>query len=236
MICLEKCSDTLDSLLEAGELEHEKYASVLFQIVIILLVYQKVFNFTHNDLHTNNVMYVNTEQEYLYYIVNGVSYKVPTFGRIFKLIDFGRSIYKYKGHTFCSDSFAYGGDANTQYNCEPFMNNNKPRLLPNMSFDLCRLGCSIYDFLDDDDESQKDELFNTVERWCNDDTGKSVLYKKSGQERYAGFRLYRMIARTVHNHTPEEQLKQPFFKQFVIESNTIDSNIVMDIDSFPVLF
>ena len=233
MICLEKCTNTLDSLLEAGELEHDKYTSVLFQIVIMLLVYQKVFNFTHNDLHTNNIMYVNTEQEYLYYIVNGISYKVPTFGRIYKLIDFGRSIYKYNGHTFCSDSFAYGGDANTQYNCEPFMNNNKPRLLPNMSFDLTRLGCSIFDFLDDE-ESQKDELFNIISEWCNDDDGNSVLYKKNGRERYAGFKLYRMIARTVHNHTPEDQLKLPYFKQFIC--STIEpNNIIMNVDSYPIL-
>jgi len=234
MICLEKCSETFDSLLESGELEHDKYASILFQVVIMLLVYQKVFNFTHNDLHTNNIMFVNTELEYLYYIVNGISYKVPTFGRIFKLIDFGRSIYKYNGHTFCSDSFAYGGDANSQYNCEPFMNNNKPRLLPNMSFDLCRLGCSIYDFLDED-ESPKNEPFNTVSRWCNDDTGKSVLYKKNGRERYSGFRLYKMIARTVHNHTPEEQLNFPFFKQFVCNEIINPDTTVMDVDSYPCL-
>ena len=28
----------------------------------------------------------------------------------------------------CSDSFAKDGDASTQYNCEPFMNENRPRL------------------------------------------------------------------------------------------------------------
>ena len=235
MICLEQCENTLDSLLEDGELEHDKYASILFQIVITLLVYQKVFKFTHNDLHTNNIMFIKTEQEFLYYIVNGKSYKVPTYGYIFKLIDFGRSIYKYNSKIFCSDSFEKGGDGHTQYNCEPFMNNNKPRLEPNMSFDLCRLGCSIFDFIDDEDEeSIKDDFFKTIERWCNDDSGDSVLYKKNGKERYAGFKLYRMISRTVHNHTPEEQLKLPFFKQF--ESILDDSNTnVMNIDSFPIL-
>jgi hypothetical protein len=130
------------------------------------------------------------------------------------------------------------------------MNRNKPRLEPNPSFDLCRLACSIYDFLIDEKEDQEyqdekqnndekkdfDDLFNLISELCNDDDGNSVLYKKNGQERYAGFKLYRMIARTVHKHTPEDQLKLPYFKQFEIESNTIDStNIVMNIDDFPAL-
>ena len=68
----------------------------------------------------------------------------------FKLIDFGRSIYKYDKHVFCSDSFQPGADAATQYNTEPYFNEKKPRLDPNFSFDLCRLGCSIYDYLVED--------------------------------------------------------------------------------------
>ena len=35
---------------------------------------------------------------------------------------------------------------------------------------------------------------------------KNILYKKNGEERYPDFKLYKMIARTVHNHTPEAQL------------------------------
>ena len=42
------------------------------------------------------------------------------------------------------------GDAATQYNCEPYFNDKKPRLEPNFSFDLCRLGCSIFDYFIDD--------------------------------------------------------------------------------------
>ena len=68
---------------------------------------------------------------------------------LFKIIDFGRAIYKYNGKTFCSDSFQTGGDAATQYNTEPYFNEKKPRLEPNFSFDLCRLACSIFDYIVD---------------------------------------------------------------------------------------
>ena len=38
------------------------------------------------------------------------------------------------------------------------MNNDKPRIEPNFSFDLCRLACSIHDeVIDSDDEGDSDE-------------------------------------------------------------------------------
>ena len=183
MICIEKCKDTLDSLFENEKMDDQNGSSALFQVIMSLIAYQKAFSFTHNDLHTNNVMYSETNEEFLYYKYNRKIYKVPTYGKIFKLIDFGRSIYKFKGKIFCSDSFAPGGDAATQYNCEPYLNENKPVIEPNFSFDLCRLGCSIYDFIiDDEEEAEMNELQKTIYRWCLDDSNLSILYKKNGNE------------------------------------------------------
>ena len=48
---------------------------------MILITYEKVFDFTHNDLHTNNIMYVKTDKKFLNYCYNGVYYRVPTFGK-----------------------------------------------------------------------------------------------------------------------------------------------------------
>ena len=235
MICLEKCEGTMDELFSNKKLNDKTSASALFQIIMILLTYQKVFKFTHNDLHTNNIMYVSTNTEFLYYKYCNKQYRVPTYGKIFKLIDFGRSIYKYQGKTFCSDSFAPGGDASTQYNFEPFFNEKKPRLDPNYSFDLCRLGTSIYDFIIDDDEvlEKMNDLQKTIYRWCLDDNGKNVLYMKNGEERYPNFKLYKMIARTVHNHTPEAQLEFPFFKQFLETGKKKAHLTEMNIDTLP---
>ena len=237
MICLEKCDGTLDELFIQNQINEETGASALFQVVMTLLAYQKAFKFTHNDLHTNNIMYSKTDVEYLHYKFAGKMYRVPTYGRIFKLIDFGRSIYQFQEHSFCSDSFAPGGDAATQYNIEPFMNHKKPRLEPNYSFDLCRLGSSMFDFIMDVDLPTKhmDQLQQTVHRWCLDDHGKNVLYKKSGEERYPNFKLYKMIARTVHNHTPEAQLEFPFFKQFLVKLSKGELPPgTMDLDELPV--
>lgn len=240
MICMEKCDGTLDDLFMNDEIDVKTAASCLFQIIMALIVFQKAFHFTHNDLHTNNIMYVKTDVEYVYYCFQSTYYRVPTYGRIFKIIDFGRSIYTFQGKTFCSDSFDYSGDAYSQYNCEPYINNNKPRIDPNPSFDLCRLGCSIYDFIMDDDETVDDELRETIVRWCSDDNGKNILYKRNGDERYPGFKLYKMIARNVHRHSPQEQLKFPYFSQFEIPAKKMkkyDVNVIkqngINVDDIP---
>jgi hypothetical protein len=232
IICLEKCHGTLDELFENQKFDLSSIASALFQIIMTLIIYQKAYQFTHNDLHTNNIMYIETEEEYICYKYKNKYYKVPTYGRIYKIIDFGRSIYKYQGNIFCSDSFSPSGDANTQYNTEPYYDESRPRIDPNYSFDLCRLGCSIYDFIMEiNDEHNKefkpDLLQETIIRWVRDDNGKNVLYMRNGSERYEDFKLYKMIARTVHQHKPEAQLEYEFFNQFETDEK-IESCINID--------
>jgi len=238
VIGMEYCESTFDDLILSDELKDEnEWFSVFMQIIMILITYQKTFAFTHNDLHTNNVMYNTTDKKYLYYCYKKKYYKVPTFGRIFKIIDFGRSIYKYNGKIFCSDSFQNGGDAATQYNTEPYFNDKKPRLDPNYSFDLCRLACSIFDYLVDDLDEVKvlekcDPIKRLVTEWCLDDKGINLLYKNNGVDRYPDFKLYKMIARCVHRHTPQAQLERPEFKSFEYTKKDIPTEII-DIDSFP---
>lgn len=239
VICMENCEKTFDELIVTNELNMEEWHSAFMQIIMILITYQKCFNFTHNDLHTNNVMYVETNKKFLYYCYKKKYYKVPTFGRIFKIIDFGRSIYKFNGNIFCSDSFNIGGDAATQYNTEPYFNEKKPRLEPNFSFDLCRLACSIYDYVIDETDDTKDisNLKDPIKRlileWCLDDKGINMLYKNNGDDRYPDFKLYKMISRCVHNHTPVAQLERPEFKKFSNFKGDISNEQVIDIDKIP---
>ena len=235
VIMLEKCKGTLDELFVKGEIQDENIANaILMQIIMTLLAYQKAYHFTHNDLHTNNIMWNETDEPYIYYKFSGKIYRVPTFGKIFKIIDFGRSIYKFGGKTFCSDSFAPEGDASSQYNCEPYFNEKKARLEPNFSFDLCRLGTSLYDFIFDEDgepdKKKMDSFQRTVYRWCTDDNGCNVLYKKNGEERYPGFKLYKMISRLVHKHTPESQLELKPFSEYVWNKKS-NKEYIIDIDS-----
>jgi hypothetical protein len=222
VIVTEACCDTLDSLLcvEGRFMTETQWFSMMMQVVMILLTYQTAFAFTHNDLHTNNVMYSETDEAYLYYTYQGKHYKVPTFGKVFKIIDFGRSIYTLGGKRVCADSYAPGGDSDTQYNTEPYFSDKRERVDPNFSFDLCFLGRCLLDFSVDNfvQLANHPEEATTLQRvlleWCQDDRGVNIAYKRTGEQRYPGFKLYKMIARHVHHHTPAKQLERREFDQF----------------------
>jgi hypothetical protein len=241
VICLEKCENTLDFLMENDLIDNNEWISCLFQVIIILSVYQKTFAFTHNDLHTNNIMYIPTDKQFLHYLFNGVYYKVPTYGKLYKIIDYGRAIYKYNGKIMCSDSFHPKGDAASQYNCEPYFDSNKPRLEPNPSFDLCRLACCIFDFfIEDVTETKqiikKNKIAALIYSWLLDDKGRNILYKNDGEERYPEFKLYKMIARSIHNAIPQDQLSNDIFKKFITSKKSINKKTkIINLDLIPNL-
>jgi len=241
-ILLEQCEDTLDSLMESESLTDEEWISALFQVVVILYTYQHCFDMTHNDLHTNNIMFITTEKKFLYYYIEGSYYKIPTFGRIYKIIDFGRAIYRFNKELMCSDSYGPKEDAYGQYNCEPFLNKKVPKLEPNRSFDLCRLACSIFDyFIEDMDEvenmKKESRVFNIINEWLRDDKGRNILYKKTGEERYHDFKLYKMIARTVHSHTPKAQFEKNIFSSYKIPKRKLNKHAkIMNIDKLPIYY
>lgn len=239
VIAMECCDDTFDNLIITNDLTNEEWIAALMQIIMILITYQRVFSFTHNDLHTNNIMYNETDEKYIYYLYKKQYYKVPTFGRVFKIIDYGRSIYKCNGQIFCSDSFKSSNDASTQYNTEPYFNGSKSRLDPNYSFDLCRLACSMFDFVVDNlddikDVSKCEAHVRIIIEWCLDDNNINMLYKTNGAERYPGFKLYKMIARCVHKHLPKAQLDRPEFAKFLVsKSNVKRGASLINIDDMP---
>ena len=241
VVVIEKCENTLDKLLDEGDIKVEELESAIFQIITSLYVYQKKYNFTHNDLHTNNVMYSHTDKEYLIYKIKDKLYKIPTFGKVYKIIDFGRSIYTYNDQLLCSDSFSKNGTAHTQYNFKPYYNEKKPIVEPNESFDLCRLACSIFDFICDDINNINEyrsaaPIYDLIFSWLYDDNGENVLYKSNGDDKYPGFKLYKMISRIVHKHIPEEQYNHKSMKKHIISELNFelcvkeDKHHYMDID------
>ena len=253
LICMEHCENTFDSLIE-NELGKDEWVSALFQIIMILIIYQKSFWFTHNDLHSNNIMYQETTKKFMHYKYNDTFYKIPTHGRIYKIIDFGRSIYKFKKYLYCPDAYKKGEDAASQYNFGIYYEKKKKEIMPNFSFDLCRLACSVFDniftFNMSDEYSQKyidskckkDEVANLINEWCKDDKGRNVLYTSDGEERYPDFKLYKMISRSVNNCLPEKQLEKSIFSKFIvskkmIRNNLRDKNVLyLDIDVIPKMY
>ena len=203
---MEKCDGTLYELM-CKEQDTEKHLAWLTQVMFALAYAQRNFGFVHNDLHSNNVMYVPTEKEYFYYNLAGVLYKVPTYGYLIKIIDFERGLTSIRltgmkdSKFFMSDHFSVNDEAGGQYNYQPFYVAKYPEVKPNPSFDLVRLATSLFwDFFPngpDCEEYSKNQLFQFFKKWLTFEDGTSVLFGKEDprHDRYHGFTLYKAIAR-----------------------------------------
>lgn len=258
MILTEKNVSTLDDLLtnyeEVGaepgnQLWEEKWSAWLFQVISALCVAQTLYGFTHNDLHSNNIVWSETNELYLFYKMNdGTLFKVPTYGKLFKIIDFGRSIFSINDTPFISDDFDEGNDAATQYNFPPLSNNSdKPIVYPNPSFDLARLSISIFETIfptKPEDKKNghvlsteenrivketKSDLFNILWTWLLDNEGNNILWDGENNERFPDFELYVHISEKCRNAIPKDQLYKKPFSKFMIKSLPKDVNKVYNL-------
>jgi hypothetical protein len=161
-IFMEKCDKTLGEVLE-GDYTDREIKSILFQTIFGLAFLQKHFNFTHNDLHINNVMVTKTDKKFFVYRANKICYRVPTCGYIAKIIDFGRAIYTFRDRVYFNDVFSKYGEAEGQYSYpkatvpyykSPFVEKDEKGepikeeiIKPNPNFDVTRLATTVMDDL-----------------------------------------------------------------------------------------
>jgi hypothetical protein len=237
---MEKCEGTLFELMKQNDVK-EKHLAWLSQVTFALAYAQRNFGFVHNDLHSNNVMYVKTEKEHLYYNFSGVTYRVPTFGYVIKLIDFERAVCSIKlvgmkeAKFFMSDHFSVNDEAGGQYNYSPFYIPKYPEIKPNPSFDLVRLATSLFwDFYPEGPnhiEYDTDPVFRRLKKWLTIDDGSSILFGKEDprHDRYHGFTLYKAIARYCRDTAvPKKEIVslQPFYAVTTVPAG--ESVLVID--------
>lgn len=109
---------TLGSLIKEGffaavpgglptrPLDYRKAMALAAQVVFGLAAAQATYGIVHNDFHNDNIAYENVPDDVILYYkaeasdgVDGPSggaryYAVPTFGKIYKMIDFGRATFR----------------------------------------------------------------------------------------------------------------------------------------------
>ena len=202
---MEKCEGTIFELMMMNP-DSEKHIAWITQLMFALAFAQKLIGLTHNDLHANNIMYIKTDKEFLYYNSGGTLYKVPTFGYIIKIIDFERGIFSLKltgmkePKLFISDHFELHEEAGGQYNYGDSYNSKYPEIKPNASFDLCRFATSVFwDLFPEGPthlEYKENLIFKLFMKWLNIND-KSILFSEKDErhDRFHGFHLYKAIAR-----------------------------------------
>ena len=81
---------------------------------------------------------------------------------------------------------------------------------------------------------KKEPLAKLIVEWVTDDQNRNILYKTNGEERYPDFKLYKMIARNVHNHTPHAQLSKPIFADYEFPKKKVKTtHRILNIDKMP---
>ena len=208
ILAMESLHYTLTNLVKKG-INAEEWKSILFEICFGLAVAQKHFSFIHNDLHSDNIMFKTTKLEDKFYEYKNKYYKVPTYGRETKIIDFARGIIQVGGKTYFSDVFKNEGDAGGQYKYLDKKKNKKY----NFHFDLARLASTITEFLEG--EYKLKEVMLLVKSWCLNKNGESFLTMDDD------FSLYVKIAETANNALPKEQLQHRIFQTFIIDKTQI---------------
>ena len=252
LILTEQNEGTMDMLFENSKIVGARigtndwethWSAWLFQVIAGLSCIQTLLGFTHNDLHTNNIVWSTISDEYIYYKTRaGSIFKVPTFGKIFRIIDFGRSIFTINEQMYISDDFKVGADAEGQYEFVPLVQKVKKEVLPNPSFDLCRLAVSIIDGIFPKTPEKKSNgsilskerglvihetesaLYNMIWMWMIDDDGRNIYINPDGSERFPTFDLYKHIASSNHKAIPSQQIMNVVFDTFQISESMIPAD------------
>jgi len=211
LIFMEKLEYTLDDLIDNEFICDTEWKSILFQICFGLSVAQKNYNFVHNDLHSQNIMFVSTKEEFLYYQFNSKFFKIPTFGKITKIIDFGRATFIFNNDIYFSNVFDEDGDAEGQYDYPNDNNYKNCRTKPNPSFDLSRLSSTIIEHFD-----ENNTIYKLLKSWLIDKYGKSLVDHEDN------FNLYIKIAKNVISAIPKKQLTKNIFKEFLVQRKKIN--------------
>ena len=229
---IEKLDGILSDLLE--DINPDIILSCLFQVSYALLYLQKHLQFTHNDLHIDNIMFQRTDKLFLYYKYNNIYFKIPTHGYIFKIIDFGRAVFTFKDKLFFSDCFSKYGDADGQYKypVDKFQYDKKYSeescIKPNYHFDLCRLSMTILEELnyskyhDYKDNQQLIDFLYSMTIGEND----LRIYELEDN-----FDMYISIAKYANNSLPSDIIQNNIFKKYRIKKNISLKDIVIIYDN-----
>ena len=215
ILSTEYIKETLVEYLASIPYNISKWKSVIFQIIAGLSIVQKKYNLTHNDLHCQNILCKKTKTKYLFYKFKEKIFRIPTFGRIIKIIDWGRSRLNLKTPN--------GDNLNIVNNCynpnfeleglysTPLLKKSQKKKTPtNFSFDMTLFSHSLLHFFKD--KILNDELYKFLNNICQ-------LRKYNLYEKYMSndINLYFDIAKYSKNGLPKDLIISKIFKVFLFK-------------------
>lgn len=218
LIFQESIKFCLDDVLQVGEYCSKIWKSYLFQVLAALSLVNRRYNLCHNDLHTGNIMYSLTKHKYLHYSdVNGTIYRVPTYGKIIKIIDWGRATFKYRQRNYRNHCFGCEGEAFSQYNWADDIIPSKPVQTPKSSNDIILF---VHSLATSQDKLPKDPVSQFINNTCELPVVGNVITK----HRTLNFKLYEDVSKYSPDITADQLLKHPLFRNYITPRLSIPEN------------
>ena len=218
LLILENVGICLGDILDNKPYCYDEWKSYVFQVLAALSIIQSRYKITHNDLHIGNIMCKTTKRKFLYYqLDNDTYFKVPLFGYIIKIVDWGRSLVTLESKTFWNNCFNLDFDVFGQYLLKSENKSYTKVVGVNNSFDMTIF---TYSLLNPDYDLPNDELIKFLINICNLTNGDNI-YKKYTE---LTFDLYCEIAKYAKSGVPIELIKNPIFQEFCISKEFIKNN------------
>ena len=215
LLILENAGICLGDVLDNQEYCHQEWKAYVFQVIAALAIIQSRYNITHNDLHIGNVMIKNTKKKFIYYTLDDKLYfKIPTFGYIVKIVDWGRSLVSLKSRTLWNSCYNIDFDVFGQYFLPSENKSYSKEIKPNTSFDMTIF---IYSLLNPDYDLPNDDLIKFLINICNLSNGVNI-YKKYKD---LTFDLYCEIAKYANRGVPSQLINHTIFKEFQVSKELI---------------
>jgi hypothetical protein len=220
LLMCEKADTDIDLLYDIGKMDEMQFNSIVFQIYAAIFAAVSVFGLKHNDLHLSNVMLSRTKQQYLYYYYKGDYYRIPTFGYIVRIIDWGRGTYEFDGNHGYNHIFTTEYDCFDQYRYKRLNHSGKDPILPSRQkwTDIVMI---THNILNAWKEFRNTELGKSMQKWIENKDGVPLDIDSFDWEIYCG------VTQHTYNVQPHHILQHRTFRGFVVKQAEIPDGSVV---------
>lgn len=210
LLMCEKADTDIDMLYDIGKLEEMHFNSIVFQIYAAIFSAVSIFGLKHNDLHLSNVMLSRTKQKYLYYYYKGDYFRIPTFGYIVRIIDWGRGTYEFDGNHGYNHIFTQEYDCFEQYRYKRMNHSGKDNVLPSRQkwTDIVMI---THNILNAWKEFRNTELGKSMMKWIENKDGVALDVEEFNWD------IYCQVTNNTFNVQPHHILQNRSFRQFIIK-------------------
>lgn len=213
LLATEKLDIDIDFLYEEELLDYNFITSIIFQTFAAIVIMYNTFGIKHNDLHLSNIMLSITDKQYIYYKVKDKYYKIPTYGYIVKIIDWGRATYDFNGYKGRNTIFDFQGDCYGQYRYKRINLTGTKTIMPedNEWTDIIMVSHGFLNLLEDYRDSEIGKMLTQI-----------VTHNK-GMLDIDDFNwdIYKEISNNKFNVEPAKLFSNKIFKQYQMVNEEI---------------